>query len=155
MAVLREFIAADPLNVNRIPAYALLGETLTAQHDLEGAAKEWRALVSIAPSDLGARAQLARTLLVQAETRLRQGDGVGAEAYAREAVQLTPTDPAAHNLWGAALASGGRLEEAIAHFQEALRLAPNDPQARANLERARRLTSTSPLRPRSGEPDPR
>ncbi|MEP7303953.1 MAG: tetratricopeptide repeat protein [Acidobacteriota bacterium] len=155
MAVLREFIAADPSNVNRIPAYALLGETLTGQKDLEGAAREWRAIVSIAPSDPGARAQLARTLLVQAETRLRQGDGVGGEPYAREAVQLTPTDPAAHNLWGAALASSGRLEEAITHFQEALRLAPNDPQARANLERARRFTSTSPLRPRSGEPDPR
>jgi len=155
MAVLREFVAADPLRVNRIPAYMLLAEALAAQNDLEGAAREWRTIVSIAPSDAGARAQLARMLLLQAETRLRQGNGAGGEAYAREAVQLTPADPAAHNLWGAALASGGRLEDAIAQFQEALRLAPNDPQARANLERARRLTSTTPLRPRSGGSDPR
>ena len=88
--------------------------------------------------------------------RLRQGDGAGGSSLcADEAVQLAPRDPAAHNLLGAALASTGRLDEAIAHFREALQLAPTDPQARANLERALRITSTSRPRLRSGESDPR
>jgi len=155
VAVLRQFIAADPSRVNRIPAYALLAETLTSQRDFEGAAREWRAIIRIAPSDPGARAQLARTLSAQAEVRLRQDDGAGAHAYANEAVQLAPRDPTARNLLGAALASTGRLDEAIAQFREAVQLAPADPQARANLERALRITSTLRPRLRSGESDPR
>ncbi len=153
--VLRQFIDADPLQVNRIPAYAILAETLAAQNNLVGAEREWRAIIGIAPSDRGARAQLAVTLLAQAETRLRQGDGIGAERYAKEAAQLAPADPRAHNLLGAALASSGRLDEAIPQFQEAQRLAPNDPQVRENLDRALRFTSTSPPRPRSGVSGPR
>jgi Flp pilus assembly protein TadD len=155
IAVLRQFIDADPLRTNRIPAYAILAEALATQNNYEGAAREWRALIRISPSDPGARAQLAVTLSAQAETRLRQGDGIEAERYAREAVQLAPADPRAHNLLGAALASSGHLDEAIPQFQEAQRLAPNDPQVRANLDRALRFTSTSPPRPRSGESGPR
>jgi Flp pilus assembly protein TadD len=41
--------------------------------------------------------------------------------------------PEAHNNLGVALASQDRLNEAIAHFREALRLEPNYAQARANL----------------------
>jgi Flp pilus assembly protein TadD len=155
MDILRQFIAADPLRVNRIPAYVLLAETMASQGDLEGAAREWRAILGIAPSDPGARAQLARTLSAQAQARLRQGDGAGGEAQAREAVALAPRDPDAHNLLGAALASMGRFEEAITHFHEALQLSPNDPQARANLERALQITSTSRPRLRTGESGPR
>jgi Flp pilus assembly protein TadD len=155
MDVLRQFIAADPSRVNRIPAYVLLAETMASQGDLEGAAREWRAILGIAPSDPGARAQLARTLSALAQARLRQGDGAGGEAQAREAVALAPRDPDAHNLLGAALASTGRFEEAITHFHEALQLSPNDPQARANLERALQITSTSRPRLRTGESAPR
>jgi Flp pilus assembly protein TadD len=153
IAVLRQFITAGPALVNRIPAHVILAEAMTSQDNLEGAAGEWRAVVNLAPSDAGARAQLARTLLAQAQRRLRQGDSAGGESSAREAVQLAPRDAAVHNLLGALLASRGNLAEAITHFREAVQLAPNDQQARANLERALRLTSTSPPRPRSGESD--
>jgi len=155
VAVLRQFIAADPARLNRIPAHALLAETMTSQNNPAGAEREWRAIATLSPSDLGVRAQLARTLLAQAEGRMRQGDAAGGERFAAEAVQLTPLDPAAHNLLGAALASTGRIEGAITHFREALQIAPNDPQARANLDRALRITSTSPPRLRSGESDRR
>ena len=139
IATLRQFIAAGPDLVNRIPARALIAETMTLQKNFDGAAHEWRAIINIAPSGVGPRAQLARTLSAQAEARLRQGDGAGAEPYAREAVQLAPTDPGAHNLLGAALASTGHLDEAITHFREAVQLAPADPQPRNNLDRALRL----------------
>jgi hypothetical protein len=144
VAVLREFIAAI-LGRNRIPAYAA-GETLAAERP-EGAARAWRHC-HIAPSDLARGA----TGLHACSRRRRAASGDGGAELREEAVQLTPTDPAAHNLGSGA---GIERRKRRSRFQEALRLAPNDPQARANLERARRLTSTSPLRPRSGEPAPR
>ena len=91
----------------------------------------------------GARAQLAGLLARQGEALLRREDGARAEPYAREAARLTPADPAVRNLLGAALASTGRFDEAIAQFREALQIAPNDPQARANLERALRVVQNA------------
>jgi len=41
-----------------------------------------------------------------------------------------------HNRLGIALGRGGRLREALAEFQEALRLNPAHPSARQNAERA-------------------
>jgi Flp pilus assembly protein TadD len=151
IAVLRQFIAAAPDRSNRIPAYVLLADTMASRGRFEEAANEWRAVIRIAPSDAGARLQLARVLVGQAQQRLNRGDVTGGQSVAREAVELAPTDPDAQNLLGAVFASAGDLANAIPHFQEAVRLAPNDAQARNNLERALRLTSTSPPRPRTDE----
>jgi Flp pilus assembly protein TadD len=155
VSILRQFIAADPARPNRIPAHLLIGETMTSQGRFEEAAKEWRAIVAIAPADAGARLQLVRTLIAQAQQRLKQGDLRGGQSIAREAVDLAPANADAQNLLGAAFASSGDLASAIPHFREAVRLAPNDPQARDNLERALRLTSTSPPRPRIDGSGPR
>jgi Flp pilus assembly protein TadD len=155
VSVLRRFIAADPTRANRIPAHVLIGETMMSQGKFEDAAKEWRAVAAIAPSDAGARLQLTRTLIAQAQQRMKQGDVRGGQSIAREAVEMAPANADAQNLLGAAFASAGDLASAIPHFQEAVRLAPNDSQARDNLERALRLTSTSPPRPRSDGSGPR
>ena len=48
-----------------------------------------------------------------------------------------------HNNLGVVLENRGRLEEAIDHYQEALRLDPNYAKARNNLERALRLVDNS------------
>jgi Flp pilus assembly protein TadD len=41
----------------------------------------------------------------------------------------------AHNGIGAALANQGKYDEAIAHFNEALRIRPDQAEARDNIER--------------------
>lgn len=60
------------------------------------------------------------------------------DAY-RRALQMpaNASSPDVHNDFGVTLAESGRVAEAIVHFQEALRLNPNHPDARANLARAR------------------
>jgi Flp pilus assembly protein TadD len=48
-------------------------------------------------------------------------------------------EAAIHNNLGGALVAAGRLDEAEAHFSEALRLRPDFDQARENLRRLRAL----------------
>jgi len=138
IAVLRQFVADGPSRPNRIPAYVVLAQALASQNKLDDAAGEWRAILTMAPDNQGARANLSRLLSAQAETALRQNDANRAERYAREAILLAPREAVAHNLLGVALASRGNLEEAVSHFREALQITPDDPQASRNLERALR-----------------
>ena len=137
-SVLRRFIADRPSLANRIPAHVLLAQAFSAQQKLEESAGEWRAVLALAPGNQGARENLAGVLASLAQSALQQDDANRGEAYAREAVTLAPANAVALNLLGVAVAFKGNLEQARTHFQEALRLAPNDPQARANLERADR-----------------
>ena len=53
-------------------------------------------------------------------------------------LQLEPDSPDAHNSYGRALAVAGRLDEAIAQYEEALRLAPELADAHLNLALALR-----------------
>jgi len=138
IAVLRQFVADGPSRPNRIPAHIMLAQALASQNKLDDAAGEWRAILTMAPDNQGARANLSRLLSAQAETALRQNDANRAERYAREAILLAPREAVAHNLLGVALASRGNLEEAVSHFREALQITPDDPQASRNLERALR-----------------
>jgi Flp pilus assembly protein TadD len=57
------------------------------------------------------------------------------------ALQLRPNYGNAHNNLGSALASMGRIDEAITHFSEAVRLMPESEEARRNLEYATSLQS--------------
>jgi tetratricopeptide (TPR) repeat protein len=69
--------------------------------------------------------------------RFNQGDVHGAVEAFREDVRLQPDSADAHFILGLALSrlSGG-LDEAIAQYREALRLAPGDPAAQRALEAA-------------------
>jgi Flp pilus assembly protein TadD len=136
IAVLRQFVADGPSRPNRIPAHVMIAEALVSQGKLDDAAGEWRAILALAPGDSGARAGLARLISAQAQQALQRGDADSGERYAREALQLAPGDGAAHNFLGVALASKGNLTEALSHFREAQRIAPDDPQFKANLDRA-------------------
>jgi len=51
-------------------------------------------------------------------------------------LEIRPAYAEAHNNLGVALARQGRLDDAIVHFSESVRLEPNYSQARANLELA-------------------
>jgi cytochrome c-type biogenesis protein CcmH/NrfG len=164
IAVLRDFIRADPEKVSRLPAHLLIAQALAAEGKVGEASDELRAMLAVAPKMDNVRKQLADVLMVQgrfgeaaaeyrtvltthpaadvhrslAEAYLRMNDAARGEQAARDALTLAPDDGRAHNLVGVALASKGNLGEAIAHFERALTINPGDTEARANLERARR-----------------
>ena len=56
---------------------------------------------------------------------------------------IVPDFPGAHSNLGNAMASQGKLQEAIAYYTEALRLNPRDSDVRRNLERVRRRVADS------------
>ena len=56
-----------------------------------------------------------------------------------EALRISPHDAQSHNNLGVALAEQGRLEEAVVHFTEALRIDPNFKEAQRNLELSQEL----------------
>ena len=51
----------------------------------------------------------------------------------RRALEIDPNHAEAHNVLGVALARAGRRDEALAHFEAAARLAPENPEYRENL----------------------
>ena len=66
----------------------------------------------------------------RAESRL-EGAGAAAEAlpHLRRAVELAPESASAHNDLGVMLAQQNQLDEAIGHFRQAIRLAPDFAEA--------------------------
>jgi len=56
------------------------------------------------------------------------------------ALNRAPWDSKAHNAVGVLLVRAGRIDEARAHFEQAVRLEPTDPLFRQNLERIRSRT---------------
>jgi len=69
---------------------------------------------------------------------LSQGKISEAAGHYEAVVQIKPNDPEAHNNWGVVLAQIGRKAEAVAQFQEALRLDPTYTPASVNLSAATR-----------------
>ena len=51
-------------------------------------------------------------------------------------MRLAPTNADAHAALGLALAATGKMDDAVAHFQEAVRLRPDNASAHFNLGRA-------------------
>ena len=49
-------------------------------------------------------------------------------------MEITPDDSDAHNNLGVVLMKTGYIQEALMHFQEALRLNPRGEEARKNLQ---------------------
>lgn len=96
----------------------------------------YRGAVVRRPEDGEARLRLGAAL-VHMEDRAAE-----AEPELREAVRLLPEDAEARAVLGSALAILGRLPDAVASFEEALRLDPSvldhRPAARAAYDAARR-----------------
>jgi tetratricopeptide (TPR) repeat protein len=125
-------------------AKAGLGTELLLQGDIEQGISVLEAFVDANPS-LPNRAP-ARMLLAQAhralaERALSQQHATAAESEARKSIALEKANADAHNLLGAALASQGRLGEAVPEFQTAVRLNPQLQSAKDNLVRASALLS--------------
>ncbi len=68
-------------------------------------------------------------------TQHRNQDYRSELAIWQDTVRKRPMNPRAHNNLGVALAQQGSLDEAFAHFSEALRLNPSDPDAFHNFTR--------------------
>ena len=92
----------------------------------------------IEETSANARANLGQIRYEQGADFLESRRYVDAEARLREAVDLMPDSAEAHNNLGVALASMGRVAEAMQHFQRAVQLAPGFAEARRNLESAQR-----------------
>jgi tetratricopeptide (TPR) repeat protein len=85
---------------------------------------------AVAPgrNDPAQRAE-ARAAYQRGNARLLSGDLDGAIQAYGEAVRLNPTDPAGYRGLGLAHAEKGNKANAIRHFRQYLRLAPNAPDA--------------------------
>ena len=77
---------------------------------------------------------------------LRDGQTEEAERALRKAVEVEPTLASAHTNLAVLLAKTGRLPEALPHFEEAVRLAPEDEGARRNLEKVQARLAAAPGR---------
>lgn len=73
-----------------------------------------------------------------------EADPAAAERILRRSVMLKPDYADARINLGAVLAEQGRLAEAIEQFEIAIRLRPDLPEARGNLEKARRARDVPP-----------
>ena len=62
-----------------------------------------------------------------------------AETELKQALRLDPVQPVAWTSLGIAVFRQGRLDEAIAHFSEALRLDPTQDKVRQDLQNLRRM----------------
>lgn len=78
--------------------------------------------------------------------RYRQEDWTAAVEHLRQAVELDPALPAAHNFLGIALARLEEPEEAVQHFETAVRLKPGYAEAVNNLKVGRARLALTLLR---------
>ena len=81
---------------------------------------------------------LANALFDEGTAAIEAGDFDRAALALQESISLKPDSAEAHNNLGIALASQGRIVEAITEWETALRVAPDLTDARRNLERARK-----------------
>jgi len=115
---------------------ATLASRLAQLQHWDDVAEVYRGAVARRPADPQARLRLGAALLHM------QDRAAEAEPALREAVRLRPDDAEAQVLLGEALARLDRAPEAVAAFEEALRLEPTvldrRPAARAVYDAARR-----------------
>jgi tetratricopeptide (TPR) repeat protein len=125
-------------------ARAGLGTELLLQGNIEEGIGVLEAFVDADPSHPNrapARMLLAQAHRALSERALSQQNAPIAEAEARKSIAIESTNADAHNLLGAALASQGKLREAVPEFQTAVRLNPQLQAAKDNLVRASALLS--------------
>jgi predicted membrane-bound spermidine synthase len=114
----------------------LLGLALMRDDEVEAAIREFQRALERDPRSPNARANLGQIRLEQGSVLLQSRQYAGAAAMLREAVDLMPDSAEAHNDLGVALASMGRVSEAMVQFQRAVSLEPDFAEARKNLEQA-------------------
>lgn len=106
-----------------------LGNALISLGQTEEALACFRQELKISPRAVDARVNLA--------VLLSEKDPAAALNYLREAVEIRPASPQAQYNLGAFLILQHKPKEAIAPLTEALRLKPDHPRAKAELQKAR------------------
>ena len=82
---------------------------------------------------VGAVAGVALLLMLGMATRIRAGVYATAETLWRDTLSKNPNAWMAHNNLGLVLQGSGKVSEAIAHYEQALRIEPDDAEAHNNL----------------------
>jgi tetratricopeptide (TPR) repeat protein len=96
-------------------AHKVLGSALVTQ-DPQAAEQHFAAALIERPEDPTANGDLAKFLLAR-------GDIPSAEQHLRESMRVMPDDPRYHHDLGVTFAKSNRMEQAVAEFREAIRLA--------------------------------
>ena len=117
-----------------VVALSDLGVALVATSRLDDAIGAFRRAVDVNPQDGGLQLNLANALFDH-----READE--AAVHAEQAVALRPGDPAAHDVWGRALAVQGQLAAARTQFELALQIAPDDAEVKEHLTRLKRFVA--------------
>jgi len=95
--------------------------------------RDWPLARRLAGEALAAMPQSYEARQVRALAALHGGDPQDALAHAEALVERFPSDPFAHNTYGAVLQALGRVDKAMREFQKAASLAPRHPVAWINL----------------------
>ena len=133
-AQFEEALRLDPGDAD---AHNGLGNAFASRGSLPDAIAHYREAVRLKPEAAEARGNLGKALA-------SSGNIAEAIVELQEAVRRDDSLADAHNTLGVCLAQTGRLDEAIVHFQRAVGLAPANPSARENLDRARALKGGLP-----------
>ncbi|MBN2465499.1 tetratricopeptide repeat protein [candidate division WOR-3 bacterium] len=111
---------------NDVTARFELAHDLQVAGDWQGAARELRRCLELAPSDTAAWGNLGDVLI-------QQNDLAGAAEAYRRTLALDPNSALAHNSLGVTLLKSGDLAGAEAAYRAALKLQPDLVMARSNL----------------------
>jgi protein O-mannosyl-transferase len=125
----RQYEAAIALNEADGEAHCNLGIVQLKRREYQAAKRNLRRAIEIDPNNVIAYVNFGALCL---ET----GEYAEALAASRQAVAFDATSIRGRHNLAVSLIANGRLDEAIAQFQYLSQVLPDDPEARANLERA-------------------
>ena len=115
------FSNAVALNPGLAQARWNLGSSYLLKGEVAEGLAEMKRAVQLSPEDIEAHSRLADKLI-------KLGKAAEALPYCEVVVQAEPKDAHAHFVLGSACLATKRLEQALANFKEALRLAPDTPE---------------------------
>jgi Flp pilus assembly protein TadD len=131
--------AAVALAPQRASTHFNLGLALEASGDPTGAAEAYRAAIAHTSAMEAGAMRVAEIYERLAGVLHASGRREEAVAAYQSALALDPLSADTHNDLGVALAELRRFREAEPHFAEAVRLKPDDAQAKDNLVRTRQI----------------
>ena len=127
----RRALTLDPGFVN---ARFNLANALVRSGKVEEAIDEYHRVLAVYPKDALAGDRLAKALLMSARQLTSQDKTEAAEARYRELVERAPNDAAVRVEFGDVLLRRGKRKDAVAQYQKALSIDPQNDAARARRD---------------------